>query len=77
MTLLYFNENSLNRLICNACHRLEVSDGKRIYQVPLNMFVPRTEKYFTAKSTDNQHDIILNYRNIRKVIIDFGVEYSV
>lgn len=76
MALFSFNENSLSRLICNACYKLEVSDGNQFYQVPLNMFVPRTEKSFIAKSADNQNDVVLNYQNIKKVIIDYSVEYS-
>lgn len=77
MALFTLNETSLSRLICNACHKLEVSDGKQFYLVPLNMFVPRTEKSFIAKSSDNQTDVILNYQNIKKVVIDYVVEYSV
>ena len=77
MALFTFNETSLNRLICNACYKLEVSDGKQFYQVPLNMFVPRTEKSFVAKSSDNQNDVILNYQNIKKVIIDYAIEYNI
>lgn len=77
MALFTFNETSLSRLICNACYKLEVSDGTQFYQVPLNMFVPRTEKSFVAKSSDNQSDVILNYQNIKKVIIDYAIEYSI
>lgn len=77
MALFTFNETSLSRLICNACYKLEVSDGKQLYHVPLNMFVPKTEKSFIAKSPDNQIDVVLNYQNIKRVIIDYSVEYSV
>ncbi|MCB8964645.1 MAG: hypothetical protein H6536_06375 [Bacteroidales bacterium] len=76
MALFSFNENSLSRLICNACHKLEVSDGTQFYQVPLNMFVPKTKKSFIAKSADSKNDVVLNYQNIKKVIIDYSVEYS-
>ncbi len=76
MALLSFNENSLDRLICNACHKLEVSDGTQLYQIPLTMFVPKTNKFFVAKSSNNQHDVVLNYQNIKKVIVDYSVEYS-
>ncbi|MGE0077223.1 MAG: hypothetical protein AB7S48_05105 [Bacteroidales bacterium] len=76
MVLFSFNENSLSRLICNACFNLEVSDGEQSYHIPLNMFVPRSNKFFMAKSTDNHHDVVLNYKNIKKVIIDYSVEYN-
>lgn len=77
MALFTFNETSLSRLICNACYTLEVSDGTQFYQVPLSMSVPRTEKSFIAKSSENQSDVVLNYQNIKKVIIDYAIEYSI
>ncbi|MGD9978562.1 MAG: hypothetical protein AB7S54_11600 [Bacteroidales bacterium] len=76
MAAFSFNENALSRLICNANYRLEVSDGNQLYQVPLNFYIPKSSKYFVAKKIDSQQDIVLDYRSIKQILVDYRLVYS-
>ncbi len=73
MTLFTFNENMLTRLICEAHHHIEVFDGKKSYYIPFKSNPPKSSSHFVAQSIDSQKNIILTYRNIQKINIDYKV----
>lgn len=71
MTNFTINENSLSMAICNAQNKLEVFDGDSYYIVPLKLKLPKSKYHFLAKTIDTGIDVVLNYRNIKKIIIDY------
>ncbi len=71
MTSIRINENSLSKLVCNAQNRIEVYDGISYYLVPLRTNSPKSNYHFIAKSIVNGAEVVLNYKKIRKIIIDY------
>ncbi|MBN1989929.1 MAG: hypothetical protein JW783_11070 [Bacteroidales bacterium] len=70
MRFLFFNEDSLSRLLFDAKFNLEVSDGQKTYQIPIKSFAPKSTKHFVAKTGERGNAVVLKYNAIKSIKVD-------
>lgn len=70
MKTIPLDEIKLSRIIYRAQNKVEVFDDSQSYIVPVDQVCHMSGKHFIAHRQENNKEVVLNYKNVRKILID-------